>query len=209
MILNGEFDTVYHEHLSFFNTNSMKSLCNLTKMHLNRVDIVDIHGKSYLFEIRLCQVGDSNVTTQLVSDIENNLYCDSAYQTYNTKCKLYKHTFVSKLLQYKLDKFDIISFGSTAKFNTLLNYSQISTEIRCIIDENSLKMGLLTPGSNIPVVDITELKNICSNTVIIISAWNYYDEIKSKIIAFFNTNNIKLRNIKLLNINPLFEETLV
>jgi hypothetical protein len=107
---------------------------------------------------------------------------------------------------YKLDGYHIVAFGSTAKFNTLLNSISVDNSlIDYIIDENRLKEGLLTPGSNILVVPISTLSHIKNKTVIIVSAWNFYNEIKYKIISYLEQYK---RSCKLLNINPLHEESL-
>ena len=52
MIINNEFDTIYHEHLSFFNTKSMKTCANLHGFSLVKIFKPDIHGGSYLFVLR-------------------------------------------------------------------------------------------------------------------------------------------------------------
>ena len=51
MIINNEFDTTYHEHISFYNTKSMKTLVERNGLFLNRVLEAEIHGNSYIFEI--------------------------------------------------------------------------------------------------------------------------------------------------------------
>jgi len=63
---------------------------------------------------------------------------------------------------------------------TIFNYCGINnSHIDYIIDENPLKQSLITSGSHIKVFPLEELKNI-NNTVIIITAWNFYEEIKKK-----------------------------
>ena len=52
MIQNNEFDTIYHEHLSFFNINSMSLISNYTNFYLFDVKIVNVHGSSYLFHLK-------------------------------------------------------------------------------------------------------------------------------------------------------------
>lgn len=74
-----------------------------------------------------------------------------------------------------------------------------------MIDENPLKYGLYTPCSKIQLYNIEYLKNINKDTVILITAWNFYEEIK--IINILNNFNIKSK-ITLLNINTLCEEIL-
>jgi nucleoside-diphosphate-sugar epimerase/2-polyprenyl-3-methyl-5-hydroxy-6-metoxy-1,4-benzoquinol methylase len=202
MIQKGEWDTAYHEHLSFFNTNSMKYLCTKNGLTLNSVELVNIHGTSYLFEITFETTDDCNVPDALYREIENDLYTVETYINYGLKCKLNKNNIHNKLLQYKLDGYNIIGFGSTAKSNTLLNYCGINTSIiDFIVDENKLKCGLLTPGTNIEIVDKSFLQYLNPNKkyVIVVFAWNFFEEIFSKIRDSVDNN----LNIVVLNINPL------
>lgn len=203
MITNGEYDTVYHEHLSFFNTYSMNELCNRAEVVLNRVDITDIHGSSYKFEITREKTKDTNTVDKIYEEMDEKLYDDRTYKKYNIRCNIYNNELKNTLLRYKLNDYRIIGFGSTAKFNTVLNYANITSDtIDYIIDENELKQGLYTPGSNIIIESIDKLHTIVDKTVIIISAWNFYNEIKQKIMK-----NCKNKHcVKLLNINPIEED---
>lgn len=208
MIENGEWDTAYHEHLSFFNGNSMNVLCKKYGVSLNRIDLTHIHGTSYVFEITKNQTTDSNTIDRIYTELEKGLYTEETYSAYRLKCQIYKNKFHNKLLKYKLNGYNIIAFGSTAKFNTVLNFGSIENSlIDYIIDENPLKQGLLTPGSNIPVVPMSFLHTINNKTIIIVSAWNFYKEIREKLISTLQTYSIS-QPIKLLNINPLQEESL-
>lgn len=207
MIKNGEFDTAYHEHLSFFSTNSMKLLCESNDLFLNKVSNNVIHGTSYIFEILKTHMksrdiqGDYNVIDVIYKEMCENIYDVDFYKKYTMNCLMYRNDFHNKLLEYKLNNKKIIGFGSTAKSNTLLNFCKIdNTLIDCIIDENPLKQGLYTPGSNIPIVPIEYLNELLgSETVIVVLAWNFFDEIKKKL------KFIKDKNITILNIWPLQE----
>jgi nucleoside-diphosphate-sugar epimerase/SAM-dependent methyltransferase len=206
MIENSEWDTAYHEHLSFFNSNSMNVLCKKRGVCLNRIDLTPIHGTSYVFEITKNTTEDSNTIDVIYDELTRGLYDEETYRLYTYKCQIYKNDFHNQLLKYKLEGYDIVAFGSTAKFNTLLNSVQIdNTVIDFIVDENTLKQGLLTPGSNIPVVPSSFISTITDKTVIIVSAWNFYNEIKEKVLGLLER---QLENIKLLNVNPLQEEVL-
>lgn len=209
MILNNEFDTAYHEHLSFFNTNSMNQLCNKNNLFLNNVKSVPIHGTSYLFEIGLIQnIDNSNTIEVLMDEMDNGLFEEKTYLDYSLKAIKYKNNFQNKLIEYKLKGKNIIGFGSTAKSNTLLNFCQInSTYIDFIIDENKLKYNLLTPGSDILINDILSLQNIDKNTIILVIAWNFYEEIKNKIVLKLKEYNI-LFPVTLLNIYTLEDEVI-
>lgn len=207
MIENGEWDTAYHEHLSFFNGNSMNTLCKKIGVSLNKIDFTPIHGTSYLFEITNIPTNDTNTIDVIYEEMIKGLYSNETYTAYTLKCQIYKNEFHNKLLKYKLDGYNIAAFGSTAKFNTVLNSASIdNTLISYIIDENPLKQGLLAPGSNIPVAPISFLDTLQSETVIIVSAWNFYNEIKEKLTSILKNQSLQRDNIKLLNLNPLQEE---
>ncbi len=200
MIINNEFDTAYHEHLSFFNTYSMKMLCSNQNMVLYNTNRVDIHGTSYLFEIHN-GVGSGNTLGMLYYEMTKELYNIDTYKRYPLKCNIYKNEFTNILLKYKLDNYNIIGVGSAAKSNTLLNFCKIGNDIiDFIIDENKLKQNLLTPGSNILITDISVLQNLDTTKkyVIVIFGWNYYNEILNKIL-----NIVNIDNFDIINVNPL------
>jgi len=195
MITNGEFDTVYHEHLSFFNTHSMSVLTKQSSLYLINVYVKDIHGGSYLFELRKREeVGNAKQFLQIEKD--TGMYTDFTIQQYRLKCEAYK-TKLLKVIQDFLDEgYIVIGYGSTAKSNTVLNYCKLTDEsVSYIIDDNELKQGLYTPGSNIPVVHRNFLYTVDPKTVVIVFAWNYYPEICLK---------IKKINSDILVVNTLF-----
>ena len=89
---------------------------------------------------------------------------------------------------------------------TVFNFCKLNNNfIDYMIDENPLKQNLFTPGSNILVCDIESLKDMPPNTVILITAWNFYNEIKTKIQEKLKEYNIDFPVI-LFNINSLEEE---
>ena len=73
----------------------------------------------------------------------------------------------------------IPAYGASARSSTLLNYCGITSEqISKVIDKNPLKSGLITAGSNIPIVSFEEgIKNIKNESKILLLAWNFQDEI--------------------------------
>lgn len=210
MILNNQFDTVYHEHLNFFNSYSMKLLCETNGLILNNVYEHTIHGTSYIFIINKSVTKERNIEDVLEIEKENKLYNLDTYRVYNFMCKKYKHNLSNKIIDYHLDNKKIIAYGSTAKSMTTFNYCGVSNkDILYMIDDNLLKWNKYTPKSGIQIKPFAFLQNYLSSSsehvVIIISAWNFYDEIKTKLL---NTlENIK-NKITLLNLDTLEEEVL-
>ena len=181
MILNNEFDTIYHEHLSFFNINSFNTLCNRVGINLIDVRKSPIHGTSYIF-ILSKTIRKPHLIENLISlERSKGLYNIDTYETYKDNALDIKSDFVKHINDYKQKKYIIIGYGAAAKGMTFLNFCNITFDI--IIDDSPLKYNLYTPGSNIVIKDLLFLKNY-SNTdkiVFIPLAWNFYTEIVNKI----------------------------
>ena len=183
MIKNNEFDTIYHEHLSFFNSKSMLALAE--RAGLTIIDIVKtpIHGTSYLFVMALpdvCDVSD-NVQEQLELEQEQGLHDLSKYPAYTERCYEIVTQLKEKIEWYRSQGYVTAGYGAAAKGNTLLNFGKIWLDF--IIDDNELKQGLYAPGTNIPVESIDILDECDDMKVVFIPlAWNFHTEIKEKIL---------------------------
>jgi 2-polyprenyl-3-methyl-5-hydroxy-6-metoxy-1,4-benzoquinol methylase len=173
MIFNGEFDTVYHEHLSFFSPRSMQALARSAGLVLVDIQMPSIHGTSYIFVLRkhgteMCLDQFPEVTKQVV-------------EKFSTKVSAVTSAVVSMVDSLKASGYTVVGYGAAAKSNTFLNYSKISLDY--IVEDNALKQGLLTPGTNIPIVSPTHLVNDTRPLVVVPLAWNFYSEIKQKVLA--------------------------
>jgi hypothetical protein len=189
MIINREFDTIYHEHISFFNVKSMDTLVKRNGLVLNRVLENSIHGNSYIFEIKLWKdLSIYNIDTYINEEYSKKLYDINIYKTfYSDTLDILKN--LRNLINIYNKNNKIIGFGASAKGQTLLLYENIVLDY--IIDENPLKIGLYSPKLKIPIVDINHFVNDeCINIVIIILAWNFSSEIKEKINRFKGNKNI-------------------
>lgn len=181
MIINGEFDTTYHEHISFFNTKSMNILTTRNGLVLNRIMESSIHGRSYIFEIKLKR-DNSIYNVEENIEIEKNLgiYNPITYEKFrlNTEsCIINLKLIIEK---YKNLGYKITGFGAAAKGQTLICYGNIDLDY--IIDENPLKIGLYSPKLDIPIVSVEHFKEDKDDKIlIIILAWNFAKEIKEKI----------------------------
>ena len=191
MIKNNEFDTIYHEHVSFFNTNSMKNLVERCGLVLSDVFKTDIHGGSYVFVItkKQLELQSNNVIEQLQSEKQNGLYEIITYPNYAVKCYNSAFGLKSQIQEFRDQGYTIIGYGAAAKGNTLLNFADIFLDK--IIDDNPLKQNLFTPGMNIPIVSSDILTSTSYNNKIafIPLAWNFYKEIKERIKKKRNNNN--------------------
>jgi len=193
MILNNQFDTIYHEHISFF---SVKSFCTLAKrVGLNVVDVhrTSVHGTSFVF---ILSKNQTDISKQLIdSEIELTF---NIMESYAEKCKKISKDVFDKINELKYKGYKIIGYGAAAKGNTFLNFSKFDLDY--IIDDNQLKQGLYTPGSKILIVPVEKLLSEDENLICIIPlAWNFFDEIRERVI-----NRVK-REVRFLKYFPNVE----
>ena len=201
MIKNCEFDTIYHEHISFFNTKSMDILTKRNGLILNRVLENDIHGKSYIFEIKLCKDQNIyNIDKYLENEQSIGLYSNIIYDKFSLNAINIINNLKNEIQKYR-NEYKCIGFGAAAKGQTILCVGDINLEY--IIDENPLKIGEYSPKLDIPIVDLDHFSNDTNNKfLIIILAWNFAKEIKEKI------NKVK-QNKKIIVIENYFPDIVI
>jgi len=190
MILNNEFDTTYHEHISFFNTKSMNELVLRNGLVLNRVLENEIHGTSYIFEIKKAMDESIyNVDKVLEDEKNNNIFDENLYKKFALNSITSLETLKNAIVDYKNNGFKCIGFGASAKGQVTLCAGDITLDY--IIDESPLKMGLYSPKLNIPIVGLKTFENDNADKfLIVILAWNFSKEIISKISSFNKKSKI-------------------
>jgi 2-polyprenyl-3-methyl-5-hydroxy-6-metoxy-1,4-benzoquinol methylase len=181
MVLNNEFDTIYHEHINFFNINSMLKLVGRAGLHLIDVLKTPVHGISYLFVIGKTKQNKYRIDNAWNLEYVDNLYSIETYKKWVDNIKNNTETLTNKLYEYANNNYYLIGYGAAAKGNTLLNFANYKLDF--IIDENPLKQGLFTPGLKIPIVSLEKLQSFSQKDKILFVplAWNFFDEIKAKI----------------------------
>ena len=178
MFLNNQFDTIYHEHISFFNVNSMQALLNRTNLKLKQVTIVPIHGNSYLWEIG--KATNSNLISLRLEEEKNaGLYTEDYYNGFADRANEISDKFCKIVDAYRSMGYKISLYGAAAKGNTFLNFAKVVPDY--IFDDASLKIGKLNPAGNVKVSSPDDLPAVKEKLLHVISAWNFSDEIKTKI----------------------------
>lgn len=182
MVVNGEFDTIYHEHINFYNINSMNELCR--RAGLNLVDVVKapVHGTSYIFVIAKTQSRTQHISNLIALEAQQGLLNKDTYTQWSGNAYQLVERLKDQIDAYARLGYIIAGYGAAAKGNTLLNYSKLHMDF--VVDDNPLKQDKYTPGSHIPVVPASHLGNYTTKDKIVFIplAWNFYNEIKSKIL---------------------------
>jgi 2-polyprenyl-3-methyl-5-hydroxy-6-metoxy-1,4-benzoquinol methylase len=180
MVRNGEFDTIYHEHVNFYNINSMNELCRRAGVHLIDAVKTPIHGTSYVFVVSAYKKRPEHIANLIA--MEADLLQKETYNRWASQARKIVSDFASRIEMFREQGYHIVGYGAAAKGMTLLNYAQ--TNLDFIIDDNPLKQNTFSPGRDIPIVSSGYLKQYSSEKILFVPlAWNVFNEIKAKIKA--------------------------
>ena len=184
MCKNFEFDTIYHEHINFFNLKSMTKLLGRINLKLHNVTKDPIHGSSYIFVIK--KISDQKKIKHLFK--KESFLNLKYYKNWGKNCKI-----LAKKIKNEIEKISkkntVIGYGAAAKANTFINFTKIKFDL--IIDDNKLKQNKFCPGSKIPIKSLKVLNRYKKNIYIVPLAWNFYREIKKRVIKFRKNNKDK------------------
>ena len=190
MILNNQFDTIYHEHVSFFNINSMNELVKRTNLTLTDVIKTPVHGISYLFRFtKNTFEGRRKVFNEIEVEKLRGLYDKKTYVEYTKNITELVSKFKTSVKFYQKSGYKLIGYGAAAKGMTFLNFAGVKLDY--IIDDNELKHNLYTPGTNTIIKPNGFLKQFKENDKVLFIplAWNFYDEIQGRILKTRDNKN--------------------
>lgn len=182
MFENLAYDSIYHEHLSYLAVAPLQKLFRQYSMEIFDVQLKKRQGKS--IRVFASKAGQKEVmpSVQTFLNIEKTISLDKFenYQKLAKKIITSKEKLISTLQDLKGKGFSIAAYGSPARGNTILNYCKLGTEILDYATEELLsKIGLYTPGTHIPVIDIKEARKNLPDYFLLL-AWAYKDVIFEK-----------------------------
>lgn len=187
LIRSLEFDTIYHEHLSYLSVKPMMLFFNKYGMSILDVKRTRIHGGSIrVFVAKNNGEKQIGVNVKRLLRHEEELRMDkiATFLEFAQKVETLKKDLVTLLRRIKREGDRIVGNGAAAKGNTLINYCGIGKEtLDYIADPNPVKHGMFTPGSHIPVVGIEELRTDTPDYMLIL-AWNLKEKIMEQEAEF-------------------------
>lgn len=178
------FDTIYHEHLSYFAICPLKEIVDKCGLKIIDVRRTPIDGGALRVSIarRDSDYPENSNSIKELTDLEDKLGLGN-FETYkNFAGQVYKLRDDIRNLIFKLKKQNknIAGYGASARGNILLSYSGIGNkQVDFIVDSTSYKQGLFTPGHHIPIYPEEELLKKKPDYTILL-AWNFADEIVKK-----------------------------
>lgn len=187
LVAQNEFDGIYHEHVSQFTVKSLVDLFRRFELEIFDLESLDIHGGSMRVFVRKAQKGGSvspRVSRWLSHETDCRLFSASTYDAFRERVKKNRQTLLSLLKKLRQDGKRVAGYGASARGNTLLNYYRIGTDILdYIVDRNSLKHGLYSPGMHIPVLAVEKILQDRPDYLLIL-AWNFAAEIMRQLEAY-------------------------
>lgn len=179
------FDTIYHEHLSYFSVKSLLVLAEKSKLEIFNIEKSELDGGSlkvyWKKKTDKKRKINSGVINKILKEEEDfGLYDIKTYEQFKKRVEKLKKEVVKKLKTLKKKNKFIVGYGAAAKANVLLNYFGIDKKtIDYLVDSTSYKQGKFTPGSHIPIYPEDKIYETNPDYVIIF-AWNFAKEIMDK-----------------------------
>jgi len=175
-----EFDTVYHEHLSYFSVTALMNLYERAGLYIERVQPVSVHGGSIRILARPAVNGATHgpeVVAIARQEAEDGLGDPRRYYDFARAVSKTRDLLLELLERWKRTGASVAGYGAPAKGNTLLNYCGVTTDLLpYTVDRSPLKVGLYTPGAHLPILPVSSLLENQPDYVLIL-AWNFAEEI--------------------------------
>jgi SAM-dependent methyltransferase len=175
-----QFDTVYHEHFSYLSLHAVQHILEQSGLRIWDVEELPTHGGS--LRIYACHHDDKRdnaVAVSLLLKEERSFgICKlTTYQGLQAKANKLKNDLLAFLLEQKKAGKTVVAYGAAAKGNTLLNYAGVKPDLLpYVCDAAPSKQGKFLPGSHIPIVAPSLLREHRPDVVLILP-WNIAEEV--------------------------------
>lgn len=180
-----EFDTIYHEHFSYFSFTTVEQMMRDSGLIVVEVEELPTHGGSLrVMAMRSDSkeaVVHSSVPALLKKEVEVGVRTRSYYASFQSEAVRIKNEFLNFLITQKAEGKVVVGYGAAAKGNTLLNFAGVKEDLlQFVVDKNPNKVGKFMPGSRIPIVGEEVLRQVQPDVVVILP-WNLTSEIERQL----------------------------
>lgn len=181
LIENNQFDTIYHEHFSYFSLLIVIRVFASHDLRLFDVERLSTHGGS--LQIYACHAENAGHVTSPRMDeliqVERTAGLDNleGYRAYTERVKRTKRALVRFLVDARDDGLTVAAYGAPAKGNTLLNYCGVRDDLLdYAVDRSPHKQGRFLPGTHVPIHAPDHVRDTRPDYLLILP-WNLRDEV--------------------------------
>ena len=181
LIDENQFDTIYHEHFSYFSLLSAEHIFRRHGLVIFDVDEIPTHGGSLRIYARHAG-DDSRPVGERVEELRGRELARGfdrveSYAAFSEQVRETKRKLLEFLIGARRQGKTIVGYGAPGKGNTLLNYCGIRTDfLDYTVDRNTYKQGKYLPGTHIPIFAPEKIRETKPDYVLILP-WNFKDEI--------------------------------
>lgn len=182
LLERNEFDTIYQEHVSEFSLLSIQQLGAFFDLEVVDVTKLPVHGGSMRVFLRHTGVATPTpaVAAMLQEELAAGMLRAQTYDDFADRIADIGRRLTTILGELRANGQKVAGYGAPAKGNTLLNYYGIGTKhLDFLVDRNPLKQGLYSPGMKIPVRSPEAIESERPD-VLMVLAWNFFDEIREQ-----------------------------
>jgi 2-polyprenyl-3-methyl-5-hydroxy-6-metoxy-1,4-benzoquinol methylase len=185
LIEGNQFDTIYHEHFSYFSFATTARIFAAHGLHVFDVEELPTHGGSLRVYARHVEDTSWPESAKVASLAAREEACGygrlEAYRSFDEKVKETKRRILEVLTGAKRQGKSIVGYGAPGKGNTLLNYCGIRCDfLDYTVDRNPYKQDKFLPGTHIPVFPPERIRETRPDLVLILP-WNLKDEIMEQL----------------------------
>lgn len=182
LLAGNQFDTIYHEHYSYFSLRVVQRIASAFDLVVVDVDQLSTHGGS--LRVWLAHKGAAEVTSAvervLAAESAAGLETLAAYQGFQQRAESAKNGLLKYLLEAKHEGKRVVGYGAAAKGNTLLNYAGIKSDLLPVVADLAIsKQGKYLPGSHIPIISPLQLSGETFDELLVLP-WNLIDEVQKQ-----------------------------
>ena len=184
LIAGLQYDTIYHEHFSYFSLSSIQAAVSGHELAVFDVEELPSHGGS--LRVYVAHASARRPPTEAVQHLaareaDEGLHDPERYGRFAEQVKESKRALLDLLITSRREGKRVAGYGAPGKGNTLLNYCGIRTDLLdYTVDRNTYKHGRFTPGTHIPIHP-PEIIGETRPDVILILPWNLAREISSQL----------------------------
>jgi SAM-dependent methyltransferase len=183
LVEGNQFDTIYHEHFSYFSVLSVERLAREHGLRIVEIEELPTHGGSlrfHLVHIASSQPEDPSVEAMRAREHARGMDTVAYYTSFDEQVRRTKRDLLSFLIAAKNDGKTVCGYGAPGKSTTLLNYCGIGTDfLDFTVDRNPYKHGRFTPGTRIPIRPVDAIYEARPDYVLILP-WNLSAEIREQ-----------------------------
>lgn len=179
-----QFDTIYHEHFSYFSLLAVERVFDAHGLALFDVEELPTHGGSLRIYARHTEDASKPVGERVPALRQREIAAGFAsletYLSFGERVHETKRKLLGFLIAAKDQQKSIVAYGAPAKGNTLLNYCGVRSDfIDFTVDRSPHKQGLFLPGTHIPICHPDKVKQTMPDYLLILP-WNLKDEIMAQ-----------------------------